>query len=230
MKTSFIRLAMVGAIMMLLLASCGAEQPAAQSTMDYKELKSMVIDILKSEEGQKAVQSASSGGSGGGGGMQMQALTMQQQEQIRTAVKDTLVSPEYEKVIEEVMKDPKFAGEFAKAVNKENKELHKSLIKDPTYQQSFGEMLKSPDMTKAYLDMMKTPEYRKQMMTLVKDAMGSPLFKLEVMELLSKVVKEELQPEEKGKKKQEGGKGGQEGGGGGKEEGGGESGGGGSSS
>ncbi|BFH71023.1 MAG: spore germination lipoprotein GerD [Paenibacillus dendritiformis] len=228
MKTSFIRLAVVGAIMMLLLASCGAEQPAAHSTMDYKELKSMVIDILKSEEGQKAVQSAHSGGTGGG--MQMQALTIQQQEQIRMAVKDTLVSPEYEKVIEEVMKDPKFAGEFAKAVNKENKELHKALIKDPTYQQSFGEMLKAPDMTKAYLELMKTPEYRKQMMTLVKDAMGSPLFKLEVMELLSKVVKEELQPEEKGKKKQEGekGKGGQEGGG--KEEGGGESGGGGSSS
>lgn len=66
-------------------------------------------------------------------------------------------------------------------------------------------------------------------MTLVKDAMGSPLFKLEVMDLLSKVVKEELQPEEKGKKKKEGEKG-KEGheGGGGKEEGGGGGGGSGS--
>ncbi|WCF07776.1 spore germination lipoprotein GerD [Paenibacillus thiaminolyticus] len=229
MKTSFIRLAMVGAIMMLLVAGCGSEHPAAQSSMDYKELKSMVIDILKSEEGQKAVHTATSGGAGGG--MQMKALTIQQQEQIRMAVKDTLVSPEYEKVIEEVMKDPKFAGEFAKAINKENKELHQQLIKDPTYQKAFGDMLKSPDMSKSYLELMKTPEYRKNLMTLVKDAMGSPLFKLEVMDLLSKVVKEELQPEEKGKKKKEGEKG-KEGheGGGGKEEGGGGGGGGGSGS
>ncbi|MEW9107033.1 spore germination lipoprotein GerD, partial [Paenibacillus sp.] len=180
------------------------------SNLDYKEVKTMVVDILKTEEAQKAIQSGPSGG--GGGGMQAQSLTMQQQEQLRTAVKDTLVSPEYEKVLDKVMKDPKFAGEFAKAVSKENKQILKALMKDPEYQKDFGDIVKSPDMMKSYLDMVKTPEYRKQLQTVMKDAMNSPLFKLEVMDLLGKVVKEELQPKEKGKEGQK--KGGEKQGGG----------------
>lgn len=216
MKAPLGKLAIVSFILIVLLTSCGMEQPTQSSNLDYKEVKTMVVDILKTEEAQKAIQS---GPSGGGGGMQAQSLNMQQQEQIRTAVKDTLVSPEYEKVLEKVMKDPKFAGEFAKAVSKENKQILKALMKDPEYQKDFGDIVKSPDMMKSYLDMVKTPEYRKQLQTAMKDAMNSPLFKLEVMDLLGKVVKEELQPKEKGEKGKEGQKKG------GEKQGGGESGG-----
>ncbi|MCM3342395.1 spore germination lipoprotein GerD [Paenibacillus sp. MER TA 81-3] len=200
MKSRFIRLTLVGAMFVTLLSACGMEQQASSTTMDYKDLKTMVVDILKTEEAQKAIQSSPSGG-----GMQMKSLNMQQQEQIRTAVKDTLISPDYQQTVEKVMTDPKFAGEFAKVVSKENKQIHKELIKDPAYQQSVGDIIKSPDMMKSYLDMMKTPEYRKQLMAVVKDSMSSPIFRLEVMDLLSKVVKEELQPKEKGGKKGKGG-------------------------
>lgn len=210
MKAPLGKLAIVSLIAIVLLTSCGMEQPTQSSNLDYKEVKTMVVDILKTEEAQKAIQSGPSGG--GGGGMQAQSLTMQQQEQLRTAVKDTLVSPEYEKVLDKVMKDPKFAGEFAKAVSKENKQILKALMKDPEYQKDFGDIVKSPDMMKSYLDMVKTPEYRKQLQTVMKDAMNSPLFKLEVMDLLGKVVKEELQPKEKGKEGQK--KGGEKQGGG----------------
>lgn len=209
MKAPLGKLAIVSLIVIVLLTSCGMEQPTQSSNLDYKEVKTMVVDILKTEEAQKAIQS---GPSGGGGGLQAQSLTMQQQEQLRTAVKDTLVSPEYEKVLDKVMKDPKFAGEFAKAVSKENKQILKALMKDPEYQKDFGDIVKSPDMMKSYLDMVKTPEYRKQLQTVMKDAMNSPLFKLEVMDLLGKVVKEELQPKEKGKEGQK--KGGEKQGGG----------------
>ncbi|MDK8184207.1 spore germination lipoprotein GerD [Paenibacillus sp. UMB4589-SE434] len=192
MRLAVIRTTLLGIALMLLVTSCDQDQQASSNQMDYKELKTMVVDILKTEEGQKAIQEAQ----GSTNTVQMQSMNMQQQEQVRLAVKDTLVSPDYHKVLEQVMKDPKFAGEFAKAISKENKQLHKELIKDPSYQKSVGDILKSPDTMKAYLDAMKSPEYRKQMMTLMKDAMNSPMFKLEVMEIMSKVVKEELQPKE----------------------------------
>ncbi|EPY06983.1 spore gernimation protein [Paenibacillus sp. E194] len=198
MKAPLGKLAIVSFVVIVLLTSCGMEQPTQSSNLDYKEVKTMVVDILKTEEAQKAIQS----GPSGGGGMQAQSLNMQQQEQIRTAVKDTLVSPDYEKVLDKVMKDPKFAGEFAKAVSKENKQILKTLMKDPEYQKDFGDIVKSPDMMKSYLDMMKTPEYRKQLQTVMKDALNSPIFKLEIMDLLGKVVKEELQPKEKEKEKE----------------------------
>ncbi len=92
------------------------------------------------------------------------------------------------------MTDPRFAGEFAKAINSQSKQLHMQLIKDPSYQKSIEAMLKSPELTKMYMDLTKTPEYRKQSMTVMHDAMQNPIFRLEVMNLLKTVVQEELQP------------------------------------
>ncbi|WP_314590952.1 spore germination lipoprotein GerD [Paenibacillus terrigena] len=212
-------------ILTLTLTACMSEQQTSSAQPDYKEMKAMVVDILKTEEAQKAIQQSS----GSSGSTQMQMLSSPVgKEQIRTAVKDTLTSPEYNKELEKIMKDPKFAGEFASAINKDNKKIHKELIKDPVYQQSVADILKSPDLSKMYLDLTKTPEFRKQVMTIVKDSMSSPLFKMQIMELLTKVVQEELQPkqQEQGKKKGGGGKGGGEGGGGEGEGGGGGGGGG----
>ncbi|MGZ9587267.1 spore germination lipoprotein GerD [Paenibacillus marinisediminis] len=223
MRCKSIYTACLGLGLMLIVSACGME-PQASSNLNYKEVKTMVVDILKTEEGKKAITEAQSGGSSGGG-MKTQALNPQQEEQIKTAVKDTLTSSEYKDVIEKVMKDPKFAGEFAKAINKENKNLHKDLIKDPDYQKSVGDIMKSPEVMKAYMDVTKSPEYRKQLMAIMKESMSSPLFKLEVMDLLTKVVQEELQPKKEGGQKTEGeGTSAKEEGGSGKEEGGGESG------
>lgn len=215
--------------LVLTLTACGGEQSSSSSSGQggYKEMKTMVVDILKSDEGKKAVHEALSspsseggeGGSGGGsgGGISMKMMPLQTSEQIRTAVKDTLIAPEYKKEIEKVMKDPKFAGEFAKVINSQNKELHLQLIKDPAYQKSLSDMLKAPEMTKMYLDLTKSPDYRKQTMTIMQEAMQNPLFRMEVLDLLKSVVQEELQPKDQKK-------GGGQGGGEQKKEGGGDSG------
>lgn len=105
------------------------------------------------------------------------------------------------------------------------------LIKDPTYQKSVSDILKSPEVMKMFLDLTKTPDYRKQSMTVMQEAMQSPLFKMEVLELLKTVVQEQLQPKvEKEPKQGEGGGGGEDSGGeGGQSKDGGNSGGGGGS-
>ncbi len=190
------------------LAGCGSEQSYAPPQGDYKEMKTMVVDILKSDEGKKAVEDAlkQSGGSSSGG-MGMQMMTTQATDQIRTAVKDTITSEEYKKEFEKIMTDPQFAGEFAKAISTQNKQLHMQLIKDPTYQKSVSDIMKSPEVAKMFLDLTKTPEYRKQSMTVMQEAMQNPMFKMEVMSLLKSVVTQELQPKvEKGGKGGEGGK------------------------
>lgn len=200
MRLMYIRTACIG-LTLVLLSGCGMEKQAS-SHMDYKEVKTMVVDILKTEEGKKAIEEAQSSGGGSTGGIKAQSLNTQQQEQLKTAVKDTLTSSEYKEVIQKVMTDPKFAGDFAKAVSEDSKELHKTLIKDPEYQKSVSDIMKSPEVMKSYLEVMKSPEYRKQFMAIMKESMSSPLFKVQVMELLSKVVEEELQPKEKKENKQ----------------------------
>ncbi|WP_150275565.1 spore germination lipoprotein GerD [Paenibacillus tepidiphilus] len=214
--------------LVLTLTACGGEQSSSSGQMGYKEMKTMVVDILKSDEGKKAVEEALGGGSGseGSSGLSMKMMPMQTTEEIRLAVKDTITAPEYQKEIEKIMTDPQFAGDFAKAVNSQSKELHLQLIKDPTYQKSVAEIMKTPEMMKMFLDLTKTPDYRKQSMTIMQEAMQNPLFRMEVLGLLKTVVQDELQPKVEKKGGEQGGQGGGEqgGGGGGGEEGGEESG------
>lgn len=215
--------------LVITLTACGGEQSSSSSQMGYKEMKTMVVDILKSDEGKKAVEEAltsSSGSEGSSGGLSMKMMPLQTTEQIRIAVKDTITAPEYQKEIEKIMTDPTFAGEFAKAINSQSKELHLQLIKDPTYQKSIEEIMKSPEMMKMFLDLTKTSDYRKQSMTIMQEAMQNPLFRMEVLGLLKTVVQDELQPkvQKKGEEKGSGSGGDQGSGGGSKQEGGDDSG------
>ncbi|MFD1954073.1 spore germination lipoprotein GerD [Paenibacillus thailandensis] len=210
----------------LMIAGCGSEPAQGGQQMSYKDMKSMVIDILKTEDAQKALQESSqqmSGYSASG----IKTLSVQDQEQVRLAVKDVLVSPEYDKVIRKLMTDTRFAGEFAKAVNKQNTEIHKQLLKDPTYQADLMKAMNNTDMQKMILEVLQSNQYKKQVMSMMQEAMGNPIFKLEMLDLMKAAVKEHLEPKPDEKPKQEGGgEGGGEEGGGEGEEGGGEEGGG----
>lgn len=197
------------------LTACGGEQSSSSSQMGYKEMKTMVVDILKSDDGKKAVEEALTSSSDGSSvsGLSMKMMPLQTTEQIRLAVKDTITAPEYQKEIEKIMTDPTFAGEFAKAINTQSKELHLQLIKDPTYQKSIEEIMKSPEMMKMFLDLTKTSDYRKQSMTIMQEAMQNPLFRMEVLGLLKTVVQDELQPQVEKKDEGSGESGDQESGG-----------------
>ncbi|WP_186438528.1 spore germination lipoprotein GerD [Cohnella terricola] len=209
----------------LLLSSCGQESGGSSGgQMSYKDVKSMVIDILGSEEAQKAMEKASNA-QYGESTLQMKSMTPSDQAQVRLAVKDVLTAPEYSSVLQKIMSDPKFAGEFAKAVSKDNKQIHKDLMKDPAYQKELVDVFKTPELTKVITDSLKNPDVRKVIMNSVTEQMQNPIFKLEIMKLLQSAVKEELTP-----KSEKGGKGGEgegEGGEGGGGEGGGQGGGGG---
>jgi len=184
----------------VLLASCGQETDSGGANqISYKDVKSMVLDILASEDAQKIIQKAASQTPEGEGSLLMKGMTAHDHETIKLAVKDVLTSPEYDKVIREIMTDPKFAGEFAKAVSKDNKQIHKDLMKDPSYQQDLIQIMKSPEAQIIITDALKTAEVRKQIMALVNEAIQSPLYKLELMKLLQSVVKEELMPKEASK-------------------------------
>lgn len=204
MKWRFVGSVGLALSFVMILSACGSEQSSSSEHGSYKEMKTMVIDILKSEDGKKAVEeSLSSSSEKSGSAMKM--MSLQTSEDIKTAVKDTLTAPEYQKEIEKIMKDPKFAGDFAKAIQSQSKELHLQLIKDPTYQKSVEEIMKSPEMMTMFLNLTKSSDYRKQTMRTMQEAMQTPLFRMEVMDILKKVVQEELEPKEQKKDEKSGG-------------------------
>lgn len=190
-------------VFLFILTSCGSEPSGTSQGLSYKDMKSMVIDILKTEDAQKALQESAQQTSGYSA-QSSRMLTASDQEEVRIAVKDVISSPEYDKVIKKLMTDTRFAGEFAKAVNKENKSIHKELMKDPQYQSELVKTMKNPEMEKMILEVLKSSQYRKEVMSLMQESMQNPLFRLEVLDLMKTAVQEELQPKPDEKVKKSG--------------------------
>ncbi|CAM3577520.1 spore germination lipoprotein GerD [Marinicrinis lubricantis] len=212
MNSRMLRMLPLLLLVPLILSSCGSDQGGGGMT-SYKEMKSMVVDILKTEDGQKAIEEATKKKEQSQESQAMQLLSTGQGQQIKVAVKEVLTDPQFSKTLQTMMTDPKFAGEFAKAVQKENEQIHKSLMKDPEYQTLMLQVMKDPEYEKMLMDVMKGKQYRQQMMTVMQEALKSPIFRLELMDMMKKVLEEESKPKEEGQ--QSGGGGGGSGGSGG---------------
>ncbi|TDF91495.1 spore gernimation protein [Paenibacillus piri] len=195
---------------LLITTSCGSSKQTTsqgpQST-GYKDTKTMVLDILKTEDGKKAIIAAQTSAVSSSDG-QIKLLSTGDSQHIQLAVKDVLTDTTNNKFLQTVITDPKFAGQFAKAIQKEMKQMQKDLMKDPEYQQAVISTLNSPDFEKMLLDTMKSPQYRQQTKTVMQESMQSPLFRLEVMNLMKKVLEEESMPKAKGAQAGGGGGGG----------------------
>lgn len=205
MKRKWVRVIPAGFIFIVTIA-CGSEQQSTQTQQSYKDTKSIVLDVLKSEDAQKVVQEALNKNRD----KTAQLLSTHEGQQMQMAVKEVLIDPNNYKMIQQTMVDPKFAGEFAKAISKENKQLHRDLLKDPEYQKSLVEAMNTPDFDQIMFTLMKQPKYRQQMMNVVMDSMSNPIFKLQIMQMVTKVVEQGTRPsEEKAAQQQTEGKGGQ---------------------
>lgn len=184
------------------MTSCSNE---GNGQLGYKETKTMVLDILKSEEAQETIEKAAEEKrmKASSNDKLQQLLSSPHGQQIQEAVKNVLTDPNYSKQLEKLMTDPKFAGEFAKAVQKENKQIHIQLMKDPEYQTLMLDLMKSSDYEKMVIDILKGKEYRQEAMTVFEDALKNPLFRLELIELMKKAIEEESKSEEQSESKNE---------------------------
>ncbi|WP_054950968.1 spore germination lipoprotein GerD [Numidum massiliense] len=171
------------------LTSCSPQSKPSGSP-DYQETKQMVVDILKTEDGKKAIQDA----------VQDPAIkekVLLSGSHMTEAVDQAINNPKNKAHIEKIFQNPKVAANFAKTIRKEHEQLLKQLMKDPDYQKMLLDVMKNPDYEKQILDLMKSEPYRKQTMTIMNDALQNPLFKEKYMELLLKATEETLKSEKK---------------------------------
>jgi len=183
------------------LTSCGQDQQQT-AQVNYNEVKSMVVDILKTEDGQKAIQEASKEVEAADF-QQLQILNTGQGQQLQLAVKEVMSDPAYAAALKETMIDPKFAGDFAKAITMENKKIQKDLMKDPEYQQALIDIFQDPQMQAMILQTMKSSEYRQQVITIMKESIETPLFQQDLLKLMERALEEHAKPKsdaEKGAK------------------------------
>ena len=181
---------------LLFLAGCNLFKGTSNSAQpSYKELKGMVIDILQTEEGKKAVQESLSD-------PKVNKKMILSNDEVAKVVQSEFLSPENKDKLKKMYEDPKFAAELGETLKKENEKILKDLLKDPEYRKMLIETMNDPEFEKMLLEVMKTSPYRRQMMLVIKDSLESPMFKDDLLKLMEKANEEALKPETEQKDKE----------------------------
>lgn len=204
MKGAYI---MKGKIHMLLLliivflSSCSPAESGSGGQVDYEETKKMVVDILKTDDGKKAIQEVMSDD-------KMKEKLVMDQQVVADTIQQTLTSEQATEFWKKTFNDTEFAKGVAKSMRSENEALLKALMNDPEYRGMMIEVFKEPEIQKEMADALKSKEYREHLQKVISETLESPLFKAKMEELLLKAAEEtktkETEKSSEGEKSEEG--------------------------
>ncbi|MCM3125789.1 MULTISPECIES: spore germination lipoprotein GerD [unclassified Mesobacillus] len=167
----------------LFLAAGCAPTESGGGQVDYEETKKMVVDILKTDDGKKAIQEVM-----GDDGMKEKLIM--DQPVVTDTIEKTLTSDKGMDFWKKSFEDPKFAESVAKSMKKENEKLLKDLMKDPEYKGMMIEVMKDPELEKELTNVLKSKEYREHLQKVMNETFESPLFKAKLQALIVKAAEE----------------------------------------
>lgn len=174
------------ALAILSLSACSDGQSSAVQKSDYDTTKKMVLDILQTEDGKKALKELLAD-------EQMKQQLVMQDDTVKKAVNEALVSDEGKQMWEKLFSDPTFVNSFAKSMATEHQKLMKELMKDPDYQKQILSLLKNPQMQEQMLNVMQSQKFRDHLQDTVKETLQSPTFQAKMTETLLKAAEEQGQ-------------------------------------
>jgi len=164
-----------------ILSGCSGGESAQQ--MDYDQTKKMVVDILKTDDGKKAIRDVI-------GDEEIKENLVMNEEAVTKTIETTLVSDKAAKFWTEKFKDPEFAEAMAKSLKTENEKLLKDLMKDPDYRKMMVELLQDPAIESDLKNVLKSTEYREHLSQVIQESMDTPEFKKKFQDMLDKAAKE----------------------------------------
>jgi spore germination protein D len=167
----------------LLLQGC--TPAAAEEKGSYEETKKMLVDLLKTDDGKKAIEEVLTD-------EKIKSQIVMDQKFVKKTIEDTLTSKKGQDFWKELMKDPKTAEALAKSMEKQNEELQKKLLDDPEYRKKVIEIMKDPEISKEIMDLMTSQEFREQQKKVMMETFESPLMKAQLSEMIKKTVEEEI--------------------------------------
>lgn len=172
-----------------------AQADAGGKQIDYDETKKMVVDILKTDDGKKALQEVMSD-------QEMKEKLIMDQAMVTETIEKTLTSEKGQDFWKKAFEDPKFAEAVAKSMKTENEQLLKGLMKDPEYQGMMIEVLQDPELTKQLTVLMKSKEYREHLQKVMTETFESPLYKAKIEDILLKAATEQAGEDEEKKEEE----------------------------
>lgn len=198
-------------IVIVLSAGC-ADNNTTKQDSDYDQTKKMVVDILQTDEGKKALQEIIADD-------KMKQHLIMETDVVKESITQALVSEKGAKMWQKLFEDPKFVESFNKSIEDEQKKLFKSLMNDSEFQKQMLELLQNPEISNQNLSLLKSQQFRGHLEETIQQTLNTPTFQAKMQEILLKAAEQQQKSEGGGKSGGQGGEGGGQGGGG--EEGGG---------
>lgn len=169
-------------IAILTMLSACKSNPTASGDDQYEATKEMVVDILKTDEGKKALSET------------LQDKELQQQfllhsDETKEMLTQTLTSEKGKAMWQDLLTGTEFKGSLAKSLTNEHTEVAKELLKDPDYQKQLYQLLKNPEVTKQLQDAIKSQKVKKHLETTIEEIISSPKFEKRLLELLDEQKK-----------------------------------------
>lgn len=183
-------------LILVFLAACNGSSGASEQA-DYDTTKKMMVDILKSDDGKKAMTEVLSD-------EEMQQSMALESEVVSQAVQQTLISEEGKAFWSKLFSDPTFVQEFSKVLEDQQKELMKGLMKDAEYQKLMIELYKNPEMMEQMVTVMQGQKFKAHLETAIEETLNSPVFQAKMTETLLKAA-EEMSSGEKDSQSEESG-------------------------
>lgn len=169
-------------LILVFLAACNGSSGASEQA-DYDTTKKMMVDILKSDDGKKAMTEVLSD-------EEMQQSMALESEVVSQAVQQTLISEEGKAFWSKLFSDPTFVQEFSKVLEDQQKELMKGLMKDAEYQKLMIELYKNPEMMEQMVTVMQGQKFKAHLETTIEETLNSPVFQAKMTETLLKAAEE----------------------------------------
>lgn len=167
----------------LFLAAC-SDQPAARQDASYDETKKMVVDILQTDEGKKALSDVITDD-------KVKAQLVMDSDDTKKTIADTLTSDKGKEMWATLFKDPDFRAGFAESMEAEQTKLIKALMHDPDYQKQMLELLQNPEIKELNLQTLKGEKFRSHLQETIQQTMQTPAFQKQMHDLLLEAVQKQ---------------------------------------
>lgn len=175
-------------LILFILTSCGGTQTEGEKKEDYEGTKKMVADILKTDDGKKAITEALASDD-------MQQTYVVDSKIMKEAVSQTLTEEKGKKFWEKLFQDPAFVKSFAKALQDSQEKVTQNLMADSEYQKKLMEILSNPEMEKQTLSLLTSQQFRGHLEKVIEESFQSPMLQEQLSELLLNAAKE-MKPQE----------------------------------
>lgn len=165
---------------LIFLISCNSE---SNQEADYQTTKKMVIDILQTEDGKKALAEVITD-------EEMKRHLLIESDAVKKAIDDILISNQGTEMWNHLFQDPNFVQDFAKSMEDAHKDLLKKLMNDADFQQQMLDILQNPEIHEQMLQLMKSQQFRAHLQETIQETIDTPSFQAQITELLLKAAEE----------------------------------------